>query len=96
MCLWLNVYWSNVYIYVQIINDDIGQMLVFVFMCSLEIVVVVEGLKKCEVVKKVGQLVVQWVIVVGVMVVVFDCNGFKYYGWVVVLVEGVCEGGLVF
>ena len=92
----LNVYRSNAHIYAQIINDDTGQTLVSASTRSPEIVAAAEGLKKCEVAKKVGQLVAQRATAAGVTAVAFDRNGFKYHGRVAALAEGAREGGLAF
>ena len=44
----------------------------------------------------VGKLIGECVVKVGVKEVCFDCGGFVYYGCVKVLVDGVCEVGLLF
>lgn len=88
----LCVYCILCYMYVQVIIVDGSKVLVFVFMLDKELCQGVIG--NVEVVKKVGQLIVECVKVVGVEQVVFDCFGYCYYGCIQVLVDVVCEVGL--
>lgn len=96
-CLCLVVYKSFKFIYVQVIDDFFGQILVQVSLWEFVISFGVEGsVGSVFVVKVVGKVVVECVKEKGIEIVVFDCGGFIYYGKICVIVEGVCEVGFEF
>jgi len=91
----MSVYRSNRHIYVQLIDDIQKKTLVAMstddknFECT-------ELNGKCEQAKKIGLLIAEKAIIVGIEKVVFDRGGYLYHGRVKALSEGAREGGLQF
>jgi len=86
----LSVFRSNKAIYAQAINDLEGKTV-----ASASSKGITEG-SKCDIAKKVGELVAQKCIAAGITEVVFDRNGYLYHGRVQALAEGAREAGLKF
>lgn len=92
----LSVFRSLSHIYAQVIDDSAGNTITSASTLEAEIKGQLEGKKKSEEAKIVGQVVAQRAISKGVKEVVFDRGGFKYHGRVKALAEGAREAGLIF
>jgi large subunit ribosomal protein L18 len=92
----LNVFRSVSEIYAQIIDDAAGRTLVSASSVDKELRSKVEGLKKSEQAKIVGQAVAERAGTKGIKAVVFDRGGYKYIGRVKALADGARENGLQF
>ena len=87
----LNVFKSNVGIYLQLIDDDKGITLASVSSKELK------GKKtKVESASELGKMLAEKSIAKKVSVVVFDRGGYKYHGIVKAAADGAREGGLKF
>ncbi len=89
----LSVFRSNKEIYAQVVDDVKGVTLTAA--SSLERGVEKSGTKS-EVAARIGKLVAERALEVGVKTVVFDRNGYLYHGRVKALADGAREGGLKF
>jgi large subunit ribosomal protein L18 len=92
----LSVFRSLSEIYVQVIDDHIGNTIASASTIDDELRSKMKGLKKSEQAKLVGKAVAERAIGKGVKTVVFDRGGFKYSGRVKALADGAREGGLEF
>ena len=92
----LNVFRSLNQIYVQVIDDSVGHTLASASTLDGEIKSKIDGLKKAEQAKLVGNLVAERALELGIKAVVFDRGGFKYHGRVKAVAEGAREAGLEF
>jgi len=92
----LNVFRSVENIYAQVIDDVAGQTLVSASTIDKDVVKQLEGKKKTEAAKIVGQVLAERAKQAGISTVVFDRGGYKYHGRVAALAEGAREGGLEF
>lgn len=92
----LNIFRSLSNIYAQVIDDVTGKTLVSASTIDREIAKQVEGKKKSEAAKIVGQALAQRAKEAGITTVVFDRGGYQYHGRVAALAEGAREGGLEF
>jgi large subunit ribosomal protein L18 len=92
----LNVFRSVGEIYAQIIDDGAGRTLVSASSVDHDLRAKVEGLKRSEQAKVVGQAVAERAKSKGITAVVFDRGGYKYIGRVKALADGAREGGLQF
>lgn len=91
----MTVFRSNKQIYVQFVNDDLGQTLVSV--SSRDQSVVERGqMTKIAQAQAVGALAAAAAREKGVDRVVFDRNGYLYHGRVQALADAAREGGLIF
>lgn len=90
-CPRLTVYRSNKQIYAQIVDDIAGETLASASSLKIE-----EKLPKKEVAAKVGELIAQKAIEVGVENVAFDRNGYLYHGRVKELANAARKAGLKF
>ena len=92
-CPRLNVFRSSKHIYAQIIDDVAG-----VTLCSAS--TLEKGFEgatgNAEAAGKVGKLVAEKAVKLGITNVVFDRGGYIYHGRVKALAEGAREGGLKF
>ena len=86
----LSVFRSNRFIYVQVINDDIGRTL-----AEASDVKINTG-TKIERAKQVGQKIAAVCKTAKISQVVFDRNGFKYTGRIKLLADEARSGGLKF
>ena len=81
----LSVFRSNKHIYVQLIDDVVGETLAAVL-----------GGPDVAEAGKVGKDLAGKALKIGIKEVVFDRGGYKYHGRVKALAEGAREGGLKF
>lgn len=92
----MSVFRSLAEIYVQVINDETGKTLAAASTIDHELRAKVQGLKKVEQAKLVGELVAKRAQSSGVKQVVFDRGGFRYSGRVKALADSAREAGLEF
>lgn len=92
----LSVFRSLKHIYAQIIDDTKGRTLAAASTLDPEIRDRLNGLKKTEQAKLVGELIAQRARRQRVKRVVFDRGGYLYHGRVKALAEAAREGGLEF
>jgi large subunit ribosomal protein L18 len=92
----LSVFRSLSEIYAQLIDDHAGQTLVSASSIDPDLRERMQGLKKVEQAKLVGQAVAARAKGKGIKTIVFDRGGFKYTGRVKSLADGAREGGLDF
>ena len=92
----LSVYRSNKHVYAQVIDDGTGTTLASASSHSKAIQAEIAGLKKVDVAKKVGLAIAAECAGKSISEVVFDRNGFLYWGRVSAVAEGAREGGLKF
>ena len=89
----LSVFRSNKHIYGQLIDDANGRTLVAA--SSNEKDFQAEG-NKTETASKVGQLIAQRAVEIGIQTIVFDRNGYIYHGRIKALADGARKNGLKF
>ncbi|CAH0999239.1 50S ribosomal protein L18 [Neolewinella maritima] len=87
----LNVFRSNKYIYVQLIDDENGKTIASA--SSYEATVANDG-NKADQAKAVGKLIAERAKAAGIERALFDRGGYLYHGRVKSLAEGAREGGL--
>lgn len=92
----LDVYRSNMHIYVQVIDDVAGKTLAAASTVEKEIGKMVEGKSKTEAAKIVGAEAAKRAIAAGITEVVFDRGGYIYTGRVAAVADGAREAGLKF
>ena len=92
----LNVFRSLEHIYVQVIDDDLGNTLVAASTKDPELREHLDGLNKSQQATRVGQLVARRALDKGLKKVVFDRGGYPYHGRVKALADGARDGGLEF
>lgn len=92
----LSVYRSLSHIYAQVIDDDQGHTLAAASDIEEAARGQVNGKRKTEVAKLVGELLGQRARERGVSQVLFDRGGYQYHGRVKALAEGAREAGLKF
>ena len=92
----LNVYRSLTNIYVQVIDDTVGNTLAAASTLDKDIRTQLEGKSKTEAAKIVGKAVGERAKKAGIEQVVFDRGGYQYHGRVAAVAEGAREAGLEF
>ncbi len=92
----LNVFRSLSEIYAQIIDDTAGCTLVSASSIDHELRSTLDGMKKSDKAKKIGQALAERAKAKGIKQVVFDRGGYRYTGRVKALADGAREGGLEF
>ena len=92
----LNVFRSLSGIYAQVIDDQAGRTLVSASTVDRDLREKMNGLKKAEQAKLVGQTVAERAKNQGIQSVVFDRGGYRYSGRIKALADGAREGGLQF
>jgi large subunit ribosomal protein L18 len=92
----LSVYRSLSHIYAQVIDDDTGHTLAAASDLEATTRGQVNGKRKTEVAKLVGELVAQRARERGISQVVFDRGGYQFHGRVKALAEAAREAGLKF
>ncbi len=92
----LSVFRSVAEIYAQVIDDEAGRTLISASSIDHELRKQLEGLKKAEQAKKIGQALAERAKGLGIQKVVFDRGGYRYIGRVKALADGAREGGLEF
>lgn len=95
-CPRLSVFRSACHIYAQIIDDTRGYTLASASTLDKELKNKLEGLKKREQAKLVGEILARRANSRSVTRVVFDRGGYRYHGRVRSLAEGAREAGLEF
>jgi large subunit ribosomal protein L18 len=92
----LNVFRGLSHIYAQVIDDEAGNTLVSASTLDHELRAKVDGKKKIEQAKLVGQAIAERAKAKGIVKVIFDRGGYRYIGRVKALADGAREGGLEF
>ena len=92
----LSVYRSNKHVYAQVIDDGTGSTLASASSQSKGVKSEIEGMKKKDAAKQVGLAIAAQCAEKSITEVVFDRNGFLYWGRVSAVAEGAREGGLKF
>ena len=92
----LSVFRSARHIYAQIIDDTRGHTLASASTSDRELKNELEGLKKREQARLIGETLARRAKSQGVTRVVFDRGGYRYHGRVRSLAEGAREAGLEF
>ena len=92
----LNVYRSEAEIYAQVIDDAVGLTLVSASTIDHDLRIKMQGLKKTEQARIVGEAIADRAKTKGITEVVFDRGGFQYIGRVKALADGARHNGLVF
>jgi large subunit ribosomal protein L18 len=92
----LNVFRSLGEIYAQVIDDEAGHTLVSASSVDRDLRAQLEGKKKTEQARLVGQALAERAREKGIQSVVFDRGGYRYLGRVKALADGAREGGLEF
>ncbi|MDR0856640.1 MAG: 50S ribosomal protein L18 [Clostridiales bacterium] len=92
----LNVYRSNVGIYVQVIDDETGHTLCSSSTLEKALKGSFEGKRKTEQSRIVGEAVAKKALALGITAVVFDRGGYLYTGRVKEVAEGARAAGLQF
>lgn len=92
----LAVYRSLGHIYAQVIDDDAGHTLAAASDLEATIRSQVNGKRKTEVAKLVGELVAQRARERGLGPVIFDRGGYRFHGRVKALADSAREAGLTF
>lgn len=87
---------SNLHIYGQIINDDLGQTLVSASDLEIKKDKSIKKLTKQKIAFMVGEKLSQKAVQKKINQVVFDRGGFKYHGRIRQLAEGARKSGLRF
>ncbi|HLF87917.1 MAG TPA: 50S ribosomal protein L18 [Anaerolineales bacterium] len=92
----LSVFRSLSQIYAQIIDDESGQTLVSASSLDKELRSIMDGKKKSEQARLIGESLAHRAKDKGIKAVVFDRAGFRYIGRVKALADGARSGGLEF
>jgi large subunit ribosomal protein L18 len=92
----LNVFRSNVHLYVQVIDDEVGRTLVAASTKEKEIWQQIAGQNRVIQAQTVGRIVAERALQAGITKIVFDRGGFKYHGRVKALADAAREAGLSF
>jgi large subunit ribosomal protein L18 len=92
----LSVFRSLTEIYVQVIDDHLGNTIASASTIDEDLRSKMKGLKKTDQAKLVGKALAERVKIKDIKAVVFDRGGFKYSGRVKALADGAREGGLEF
>jgi len=92
----LSVYRSLSHIYAQVIDDDAGRTLAAASDLEAAMRSQINGKRKAEVAKLVGELLAQRALEHGIREVVFDRGGYQYHGRVKALAAAAREAGLKF
>jgi large subunit ribosomal protein L18 len=92
----LNVFRSLSAIYAQVIDDQSGRTLLSASTVDRDLREKMQGLKKAEQAKLVGQTVAERAKDKGIETVVFDRGGYRYIGRIKALADGAREAGLQF
>lgn len=88
----VTVFKSSKHIYVQAIDDEIGETLTY--SNTLEKSLDKNKLEKKDLAKKIGKILAERLQKKGISQVVFDRNGFLYTGRIAAVAEGLREVGL--
>jgi len=89
----MTIFRSNKEIYVQLIDDSVGNTLVSASSVKLK---KTKSITKSLIASEVGKIIAEKSIKLGINRVMFDRNGYLYHGRVKMLAEGARDGGLKF
>ena len=89
----MTIFRSNKEIYVQLIDDSVGNTLVSASSFKLK---KTKSITKSLIASEVGKIIAEKSIKLGINRVMFDRNGYLYHGRVKMLAEGARDGGLKF
>lgn len=89
----MTVFRSNKEIYVQLIDDTVGNTLVSASSVKFK---KTKSSTKSSIASEVGKIIAEKSIKSGINEVMFDRNGYLYHGRVKMLAEGARDGGLKF
>ena len=89
----MTVFRSNKEIYVQLIDDKVGNTIVSASSVKLK---KTKSSTKSSIASEVGKIIAEKSIKLGINQVMFDRNGYLYHGRVKMLAEGARDGGLKF
>tara|TARA_B100000886_G_C20277508_1_gene429698 strand:- start:249 stop:599 length:351 start_codon:yes stop_codon:yes gene_type:complete len=89
----MTIFRSNKEIYVQLIDDSVGNTLVSASSVKFK---KTKSSTKSSIASEVGKIVAEKSIKLGINQVMFDRNGYLYHGRVKMLAEGARDGGLKF
>ena len=92
----LNVYRSLAEIYAQVIDDGVGRTLAAASTLDPELEARLQGMKKTDQARLVGQLIAERAKAKGILKVVFDRGGYRYQGRVKALADAARQAGLEF
>ena len=92
----LSVYRSLKHIYLQIINDEVGETLVAASTKTAELQDQLKGKNYSERAAVVGKYIAEKAVEKNITQVVFDCGGYLYHGKVKSVADAAREGGLQF
>ena len=92
----LNIFRSSNHIYAQVIDDQSGRTLVAASSIDPQLKAEMARGSNKEAARKVGKLVAQKAMDLGIKEVVYDRGGYLYHGRVKELAEGAREAGLNF
>ena len=95
-CPRLAVFRSNNHMYAQIIDDTVGNTLVFASTAQKEVQAELEKTNDVAAAAYVGKVIAKRALEKGITTVVFDRGGFIYQGKVQALAEAAREAGLNF
>ena len=89
----MTIFRSNKEIYVQLIDDSLGNTIVSASSVKLK---KTKSSTKSSIASEVGKIIAEKSIKLGINQVMFDRNGYLYHGRVKMLAEGARDGGLKF
>jgi large subunit ribosomal protein L18 len=92
----LSVFRSNKHIYAQIIDDGTGKTLASASSLEKDLRADLKGGSDADAAVRVGKLVAERAVAVGIKDVVFDRGGYRYHGRVKALADSARESGLAF
>jgi large subunit ribosomal protein L18 len=92
----LSVFRSERHIYAQIIDDSCGKTLCAASTIDKVFRAAGEKSANCEISAKIGTIIAERALNLGIKAVVFDRGGYNYHGRVKALADGARGGGLLF
>ena len=95
-CPRLAVFRSNNHMYAQVIDDTVGNTLVFASTLQKDVKDGLEKTNNVDAAAKLGEIIAKKALDKGINTVVFDRGGFVYQGKVKALAEAAREAGLNF
>ncbi len=92
----LSVFRSNNHMYVQIVDDSVGNTLVSASTLEKDVKAELEKTNNMDAASKLGEIIAKRALDKGITTVVFDRGGYIYAGKVKALAEAAREAGLEF
>ncbi len=92
----ISVFRSNKHIYIQVIDDLNGNVLVSASTKSKEVAEKMDGLNKVQQAELVGKVFAEKALNANVKNAVFDRSGYRYHGRIKALADSVRKGGVIF